>query len=444
MSSLSSFDVVSTLTFYSVRNNYYKLFAFTLLLGTKKNTFSEKDNISLLELLIQENRLDMLKIFLKHNLDLDAPLLPSRQSPLTLAIKNNNKDVVSILIDHGAKINDQEESYLILALERGHTQMVNLLLKKGLNPNGVHQKTGQSALTYFIHKNDLVSVRVLLKIRKIDLNQKDSNEITPLSLSIQLGRTEMLKLLLKNGAQTHTTQSTYIEYLEPVLVTSMNAQSQLSETVFNSHFSHESDSLGYKPSETLKKISGFTPLTLAVRAGQIESAKILIASDDVDCTQPDNFDKSPLIYAIEFAQTDLLKLLLSKNISQLDAFAFSGYTPMTWAIKKAQPEIIEILIEHSADLNQGDLNGATPLSLVQDLTPNSRNFKILQLFQERNLLKKPIFQKYWAKSDKNSYIQEISRKKIDYPASTKQTLKREKYMFSNLLMKKSDVSTKSV
>lgn len=72
-------------------------------------------------------------------------------SPLFSAAESNNKDMAALLIAHGAYINIQSTASvgftpLSIAAIRGHTEIVNMLLKKGANPHLKDDIFGQTAL----------------------------------------------------------------------------------------------------------------------------------------------------------------------------------------------------------------------------------------------------------------------------------------------------------
>lgn len=56
-------------------------------------------------------------------------------TPLQLAAKKGNKDIVQLLLDYQANVSAQEETSLCLAAEEGHDDVIRLLLNSGANSN---------------------------------------------------------------------------------------------------------------------------------------------------------------------------------------------------------------------------------------------------------------------------------------------------------------------
>ena len=83
-----------------------------------------------------QNYLEIVNILIQAKANVDDSIPFWGLTSLLIAIKNNNFDVVKTLIENGgADINkkDEEGSPLLLAVTRGHEQIVLYLLEKGVN-----------------------------------------------------------------------------------------------------------------------------------------------------------------------------------------------------------------------------------------------------------------------------------------------------------------------
>ena len=79
------------------------------------------------------------------------------------------------------------------------TAMTYLLLKKGANPNIIFNKT-KTPLNFAIEVNEANLVNLLLEY-KADVNKKDLNGITPLSLALKIKNDQIINKLKWYGAK---------------------------------------------------------------------------------------------------------------------------------------------------------------------------------------------------------------------------------------------------
>ncbi len=95
-----------------------------------------------------------------------------------------------------------KQAHLITAVIAKKSELVELLVRKGANPNLFH-KDGYTALTVAVLQNDLPSVKALLKSPKIDINKKERfNSFTALMRAASAGYKDIVEVLLDAGADT--------------------------------------------------------------------------------------------------------------------------------------------------------------------------------------------------------------------------------------------------
>ena len=106
-----------------------------------------------------------LKKLLKKNPDLEARRFdPDCWTPLTLAAHLGHIEMVTLLLDAGADINQVEwanRTALSFAAEGGHADVVRVLLKRGANPM-IKTNWGDSPLIYAVRKKQTKIVKLLL------------------------------------------------------------------------------------------------------------------------------------------------------------------------------------------------------------------------------------------------------------------------------------------
>lgn len=113
--------------------------------------------------LIEHNMIDTLRVLLLSNYDVNY--LIRGQTPLHFAIKDSNRAITSLLIDHGANLelkDRHQETALNAAVREGNVDIVKLLLEKG----SVVKTFGSDLFTPLelaIHQEDIESIYLLEK-----------------------------------------------------------------------------------------------------------------------------------------------------------------------------------------------------------------------------------------------------------------------------------------
>jgi uncharacterized protein len=230
-------------------------------------------------------------------------------TPISLACTNRNADIVQLLLDAGADANAEKwsgESILMDCVRTGTSDAVAALLKAGANPNVSEKKMGQ----------------------------------TPLMWAAAGGYSEITKLLLEHGAD-----------ISPVTLAS-------EDRVPNTCRICE-----WKPSP-----GGFTAMMFAARAGDIETAHLLLeAGTDVNEATPEY--GNPLVIAAASGHEDLAIFLLESGANP-ESKDENGVTALHHAHQNGlsymhgitydssyrvrpgnQPKLVKALLETGADPN---------------------------------------------------------------------------------------------
>ena len=101
------------------------------------------------------------------------------KSPLILAVENNCVDVVKVLLEHGANVDEKHPklglTLLMMAAKNDHSELVETLLENGAKFDSLDEN-GDSALHLAIKANsDPCSVAVLKKCSKIYVNKQNND-----------------------------------------------------------------------------------------------------------------------------------------------------------------------------------------------------------------------------------------------------------------------------
>lgn len=137
---------------------------------------------------------------------------------------------VKLALKYGGKINQLNNTgsapiHMAAIAEDAH--MVNLLIKLGANPN-LPDSSGMTPLLYSVMHRDISTLKVLLKTKRIDVNETSKEGYTPLSLAIEEQRYKAAKLLIEAGADIH--QRISKEKLTPLMVAA--AQTKAAEGTY--------------------------------------------------------------------------------------------------------------------------------------------------------------------------------------------------------------------
>ncbi len=179
-----------------------------------------------LHTLIREDNKKILKLLINHGADLNAKS-KSEATPLLLAIGEENKEIVELLLNNGADVNAGDKykgTPLHNAVNRENKEIVELLLNNGADVNRFNALCyaaaegyenivklliahGAKLNTWWVepalhcavkagHKN----IVELLIAHGADVNHRGNNRNVPVSYAARAGHKDIVKLLIANGA----------------------------------------------------------------------------------------------------------------------------------------------------------------------------------------------------------------------------------------------------
>jgi ankyrin repeat protein len=126
-------------------------------------------------------------------------------APLYAASGRGHAEVVHLLLQHNADVNDQCPGYLNWtplhsASNSGHAKVVELLLEHGADVNALSM-THSTPVFFASQGGHLEAVRLLLG-HGADVHIWGRDDHTPLQRAVAFGRIEVERLLLEHGALT--------------------------------------------------------------------------------------------------------------------------------------------------------------------------------------------------------------------------------------------------
>lgn len=118
------------------------------------------------------------------------------KSPIYIAFLNNNLAAIRLLLKY--KVDPNAESILAWAVSRGNKEMIKLLLSNNADPNFNNAIGGKGQTPIFFV--DEPQIAELLTSKGADVNQADSNGLTPLMSAVEGKNLGMVRFFIKNGA----------------------------------------------------------------------------------------------------------------------------------------------------------------------------------------------------------------------------------------------------
>lgn len=132
------------------------------------------------------------------------------ESPLMIAVHNNQIEIAKALIDSGADINKQDaiqDSPYLYAGAQGKTEILSYMLAHATPDQAITNRFGGNALIPAAEKGHLENVKILLADPRVDINHQNNYGYTALIEAVALRDgskvyQEIVAELLNHGADT--------------------------------------------------------------------------------------------------------------------------------------------------------------------------------------------------------------------------------------------------
>ena len=302
-----------------------------------------------------------------------------QQTPLGIAAEKGHHGLVEILLDTGHVSIEARDSHgetpLFQAAENGHVEIATLLLDKGANIHSI-EDGGESSLIRAA-KNNHDAIVALLVERGADVNAaggidtsltwaiKNNNEAIleillkggadvdplddrqrPLLLAVQKGHKDMARQLLESGADAKNLGSHY-----PLVLSAVENGDEAMVRLLIEHGAdvREATNVG----KTMRR-----PLTKASSDGNVAIVKLLLegGADPEEghvFIGPSGRDPKPLELAVENEEIATARLLLENGASPNTRTGW-GKPILICAASLKNEAVVSLLLEKGADVNATD------------------------------------------------------------------------------------------
>jgi ankyrin repeat protein len=273
-------------------------------------------------------------------------------TPLQAAKRNGHKQVARILINFGARVHevnpnaDPASVSLHAASEKGDPKFLAAVLPLPTEKlNKRDPLSGLTPLMYAIRGNHVEVAKILIEAGA-DLNQCDANGTPPIAIATRDPNTTMLKLLVDKGAAVDAKDT---EERTALLIAASSGSFDAVQLLLN----HGADIEAVDSSNN-------TALSEAIGMRDKEMMTLLLKNKASTEHEVLAGGTTPLSWAIRLGNVEGVELLLSYG-AKVNHVDDGGDSLITIAARKGHTKIVELLINAGADLAQENNNLRTPL-----------------------------------------------------------------------------------
>jgi len=159
---------------------------------------------------IKSGDLEDVNLLIQNGIDVNQPFSDGI-TPLHAAVINNRENIMTVLIQAGAKVNATDSTTkatpLHLAALYGREKMATFLIEKGADVDAT-MKFGITPLLVATQFNQAQIVQLLLE-KKANIEQVDQEGFTALHFAAQNGDTVVAKLLIEKGANINAQEKAH-------------------------------------------------------------------------------------------------------------------------------------------------------------------------------------------------------------------------------------------
>jgi ankyrin repeat protein len=295
-----------TALMYAAENGHEAIVKLLLDVENVDHSAKDKNGQTALFWALENKHESIVKLLLRRVLDAN-PKINSGQTLLLFSTAETK--IVELWFKEGYQASSEAQSgrtLLSYAAECGYDRVVNLLYSNGYQVNS-EGKDSRTALSYAAEKGHESVIKFLLENGAI-LELKGNEGWTPLFFAAQNWHEAVFKLLLESGAE-HRTLLSYA---------AQNGHEAVVECLLESGAELE-----------LKDSDGWTPVMFAAASGQEAVVKLLLTRDETDVDAKDIKGRTAFWHAVQGGHSSAAQQLFNKgaDIKALLGYEYEILTP---------------------------------------------------------------------------------------------------------------------
>lgn len=285
----------------------------------------------------EHGNIDVCKKLIQRGVNIES--IYGERTPICMAVTKGHLDIVKYLYNNGGNLNvriDRNVTPLYLAAEKNMIDCLSFILSESTS-NLEIKYAGIFTPIYIAARNGHTNCVCVLINAGADINVITEGHGTPLYIASENGHAATVELLLKRGAD--------------IILSHLNGFSSLHMASQNGH--HEViESLCEHYSSNINEYlqNGCTPLYMATSNGHSKSVETLLK---YGASQHIKYDGTTCLFRACYTRyTDIIKLLLNNNVSEINTATPKGSTPLGITITHKDIEMVKYLCQRGADINQ--------------------------------------------------------------------------------------------
>ncbi|KAF5667138.1 ankyrin protein [Fusarium heterosporum] len=293
--------------------------------------------------------------------------LYAEETPIFMAVRNRDFDVVRLLLSKGADVhrrNRRGDNIVICAVSTGDIDMVRLVLAEGVDVNS-HQNGDVPPLLLAARRGYTEIVKALLD-QGAKVGDKDSWGETPLQVAVTGGQHDILKIFLDR------------HFIRDEPMGDIGADA-LEVAIVRKDFLTLKLLLEGGANPLAKRRTGYNAIISAILSRQEDMAIFMTEALENIPEVKDRVGKGLLWYAANGNCEGYAKYLLDRNVDPNTDI----WQPLTGAMYGASCKLVEMLLDRGADIEFKDEMGRTPLKVALEEGGETTRKEVVSLLVRR-------------------------------------------------------------